>query len=99
MPKLPYSSAARMRTKILNFRLSEPEYDRIVAAAEVSGQSVSDFARAAMLGTPDQVYASAPEFSERLSRVEQKLNVVLEILDGLGNGSKASEGINGNKSV
>ena len=59
-------AVSKLRNRVVLFRLTQDEYDRVQqACADASARSISDFARARILGDP----ANGPS----LSQIETKL--------------------------
>ncbi|MFN7543743.1 MAG: plasmid mobilization protein [Acidobacteriota bacterium] len=65
----------RPRTRLVNFRLSEEEYQQLKETCARSGaRSVSDFARSSVLSGAAQADVPAASFpSERIDRMESLL--------------------------
>jgi hypothetical protein len=86
MPKLPLSSP---RTRIINFRVNEQEYDAVCSACRTEcGQNLSEFARRATIefarlrgaGGPDELQNRLDTFGQKLSRVD---SVLAELVSSL----------------
>jgi uncharacterized protein (DUF1778 family) len=75
----------RLRTRVINIRISDEELEHIKAASEAEGsRSLSDFARSAIINKANAV-ASSPgsledkrlrSFADRLCTIESSLAVI-----------------------
>ncbi|HCC56963.1 MAG TPA: hypothetical protein DEQ47_06795 [Solibacterales bacterium] len=74
------------RTRLVNFRLTEEEYETLKSAAENRGaRSISDFARAAILSSV-ATQDSGASHGQGLTGIDRKLeeiNVAVERLAGM----------------
>ncbi|MGA2436443.1 MAG: hypothetical protein ABSG25_14305 [Bryobacteraceae bacterium] len=81
MPRLPISSP---RTRVINFRVTEQEYDVVCAACHIQGgQNLSEFARRATIDYARARVAGTDCLQNQLDTLEQKLSRVDTILDEL----------------
>jgi len=74
--------AFKRRDKVLLFRLTQDEYDRLIAAcSERGGRSLSDFARTQLLqGIEDP---AADQVNAQLSRLESAVKQVTGLLEDI----------------
>ena len=86
-------SVLRPRNRLVNFRLSEDEFERLKASCALQGaRSVSDFARSAVLdrmetGTPTPHAAPAPrqfQMDNRISDLETQVGQLLHLISATG---------------
>ncbi len=67
----------KVRSRLINFRVTEEEFERLKNAAEVQGsRCLSEFARLVMLGADS---ASGPEYRSldgKLSQFDKRLNAL-----------------------
>jgi hypothetical protein len=85
------------RTRLVNFRVSEDEFQRLKETCARSGaRSVSDFARAAVL-TEAAAGPSFPilELSHRWNRLEERLDAYFSLVPGIEFTAGAPEAGNG----
>lgn len=69
------------RTRLINFRVSEEEYDQLRSASEKSGaRSLSDFARSAILQTFD---GDAQSLAPAINGIDRKVDEMQEKLGKL----------------
>lgn len=62
----------KTRSRLINFRVTEEEFDRLKSASAGCGaRCLSDFARSVMLQTADD--AGAPQVEDRLAAIEDRL--------------------------
>jgi hypothetical protein len=75
----------RPRTRLVNFRLSEEEYQQLKETCARSGaRSVSDYARSSVLSGAAQAGVLAAEFpSSRMDRIESLLERIDSRLENL----------------
>ncbi|MFN8811528.1 MAG: plasmid mobilization protein [Acidobacteriota bacterium] len=75
----------RPRTRLVNFRLSEEEYQQLKETCARSGaRSVSDYARSSVLSGAAQAGALAASFpSERIDQIESLLRRIDSRLENL----------------
>jgi hypothetical protein len=67
------------RTRLVNFRLTEEEYQHLIVACSLRGaRSLSDFARSAVLRSTDSQGQTVGYLQSRLATLDQK---VLELED------------------
>lgn len=77
-------SVTNPRTKIVNFRLSEGEFEKLKSACEANGaRSVSDFARAAVLRSIDPHADGDQQASSRDLVVDRKIADIETRIDQL----------------
>jgi hypothetical protein len=83
-------SVLKPRRRLVMFRLNDEEYESLKAACVVrDARSVSDFARAAVLGLADDGAAGGVEvLTRRLAELEKGVRQILERLDGTNGGAK-----------
>ena len=90
-------SVLRPRNRLVNFRLSEDEFERLKASCALQGaRSVSDFARSAVLdrmetGAPP-THAPAPrqfQMDNRISELESQVGQLLNLISVTGLSSGA----------
>lgn len=85
-------SVLRPRNRLVNFRLSEDEFDRLKASCALKGaRSVSDFARSAVL---DRMETSSPsshapsprqfQMDNRLAELESQMGQLLNLISATG---------------
>lgn len=85
-------SVLRPRNRLVNFRLSEDEFDRLKASCALqSARSVSDFARTAVL---DRMETSSPgshtstprqfQMDNRLAELESQMGQLLNLISATG---------------
>ena len=85
-------SVLRPRNRLVNFRLSEDEVDRLKASCALQGaRSVSDFARSAVL---DRMEAGAPpahsaaprqyQMDSRIAELESQVGQLLNLMGATG---------------
>ncbi len=68
-------SVLRPRNRLVNFRLSEEEFEKLKSSCELFGaRSVSDFARNSVLTRMDQAAPGSEDSSGRLVNLDQKVN-------------------------
>ncbi len=86
-------SVLRHRNRLVNFRLSEDEFERLKASCALQGaRSVSDFARSAVLdrmetGSPATHAAPAPrqfQMDNRISDLETQVGQLLNLISATG---------------
>jgi hypothetical protein len=87
----------RIRRRLVNFRVTDQEFERIKAASDNHGaRCISEFARSVMLGgfqadgVPDP--ANASSLSERLLAFERRLDMIEVYVSHLGDGSRDRRG-------
>jgi len=96
-------SVLNPRRRLVNFRLSDVEFDRLKAACgEHGARSISDFARTSVLQSIDQPQDVAVPQTARVTSLDQKvaeleirLNQLLQLMSGgsftvSSNGSRAA---------
>jgi hypothetical protein len=75
-------SVLRPRNRLVNFRLSQDEFERLRSACLESGaRSISDFARSAVLVSMDQRAGPGASSETRVSQLDQK---VADVEDRVG---------------
>ena len=81
----------KIRSRLINFRVTDEELDQLKTAATVQGaRCLSEFARLVMLGTVTgaQFHAVPESLDGKLSLFDQRLNVleanVARLVDALG---------------
>jgi uncharacterized protein (DUF1778 family) len=68
-----------VRSRLINFRVTEEEFDLLKNAAEAQGsRCLSEFARLVMLGTGTKASADANSLDERLYVVDRRLSALEE---------------------
>lgn len=85
-------SVLRPRNRLVNFRLSEDEFDRLKASCALQGaRSVSDFARSAVLDRMEtsspSSHASTPrqfQMDNRLAELESQMGQLLNLISATG---------------
>lgn len=85
-------SVLRPRNRLVNFRLSEDEFDRLKASCALQGaRSVSDFARSAVLDRMDTSspgsHTSTPrqfQMDNRLAELESQMGQLLNLMNATG---------------
>ena len=93
-------SVLNPRNRLVNFRLSEVEFEKLKAACARQGaRSLSEFARAAVLRSLDEPREFAPAPYPRLSSLDQKvaeleirLEQILRLMSATGS-STMSQGV------
>jgi hypothetical protein len=85
------SAVQKVRSRLINFRVTDEELDQLKTAASVQGsRCLSEFARLVMLGTTTgaQFHAVPESLDGKLSLFNQRLNVleanVARLVDALG---------------
>ena len=72
------------RTRLVNFRLTEEEYETLKTAAESRGaRSISDFARAAILSSVATHESGTNGHASGIDRKLEDLNIAVERLTGM----------------
>jgi hypothetical protein len=76
------------RNRLVNFRLSEEEFEKLRAGCALTGaRSLSDFARAAVMrsvtGAPQGAESGEPALDSRLSSVDRKVSELETRIDQL----------------
>jgi hypothetical protein len=85
-------SVLRPRNRLVNFRLSEDEFESLKLACENSGaRSISDFARGSVLeriGATQEVRSVAPsrvsQLDQKVSELEGRVGELLNLLQATG---------------
>jgi len=81
MPKLPISSP---RSRVIQFRVSEQEYDAVCSACRIDGgQNLSEFARHATIDVARSLVSGTSGLQTQLNNLGQKLSRVDTVLDEL----------------
>lgn len=79
-------AVTKPRNKAVLFRVTEDEYNRLIHACSSGGaRSLSDFARARLLGPAAAAADAGTAPSPSLAQVEEKLNELKSALDQLTN--------------
>lgn len=68
------------RTRIVNFRLTQHEYDKLRTACTQEGQRISEFARNAVLESARERIHSDSAVQEHLLSLDEKLSHLLDSL-------------------
>jgi hypothetical protein len=83
-------AVSKLRNRVVLFRLTQEEYDEVQrACTEASARSISDFARARILGAP----ADGSSLAQIESRVEELSRSVQNLMRLLGHDSSPVEGV------
>jgi hypothetical protein len=84
-------SVLRPRNRLVNFRLSEDEFERLKGSCEAFGaRSISDFARTSVLDRLDQNPASSPStgvvlnLGDKVAELEMRVGQILNLLEATG---------------
>jgi uncharacterized protein (DUF1778 family) len=81
MPRLPISSP---RSRVIQFRVSEQEYDAVCSACRLDGgQNLSEFARHATIDVARSLVAGTSGLQTQLNTLGQKLSRVDSVLGEL----------------
>ena len=95
-------SVLKPRNRLVNFRLSEEEFERMKSACQKSGaRSVSDFARGAVLRAMDEAemgvtisgeVAPLARLDQVVTTLEERVEQLLRLLEGVRGSLQASDG-------
>jgi hypothetical protein len=83
-----------LRKRILNFRLTEDEYQSLQKASQENGaRSVSDYARSVLLGPlpPDEPRSLTDELLRRLNDLETRVSALIETVQAAQPGDPAAQ--------
>ena len=80
-------SVLKPRNRLVNFRLTEEEFDQLrQACGDQGARSLSDFARSAVMRQVEQPQAGQPlnHLGEVVDQLENRLQQMLNLLDAVG---------------
>jgi len=70
-------SVLRPRNRLVNFRLSEDEFEKLKSSCEQFGaRSISDFARGSVLGRLEQAPVPVKDSEHRLTKLDTKVDLL-----------------------
>lgn len=87
-------SLLSIKSRILNFRLTEHEYQALQKASQENGaRSVSDYARNVLLGPlpADEPRSLADELLHRLNDLENRVSALTQTIQGSQSGDPAAQ--------
>ena len=86
--------AMRRRTRMISFRVSEPEFQALQARSEAEGaRSISDFARLALCNASreheERIVPDLSALHTHIQQLSDRVQRVTDLLERSGNGSSA----------